>query len=407
METSVAGASVYREVVAWDGGVVVGKTQVVQGETSQWAYGYDEALRLTEAKKDGVANGSWAYDSDGNRVTANGVSGAYDGQDRLTSLGGATYQYDAFGSRRWKVEGPSAVEYRYQGPGELSQVVLPDGTSIEYIIDYRGRRIGKRKNGAFQVGWVYDGQLRIVGEVNATGTLTSRYVYGTLGHSPDVMVRGGVTYRYVHDALGSVRLVVNAATGEVAQRIDYDAWGLVEKDTKPGFQPFGYAGGLYDVDTSLVRFGARDYDAATGVWLSPESLAQSPTYVAAMAQDGLGVPTYAYALNNPLVYVDVDGLAPKDKLFGLPKKFWNWYHRKVKGKGAADLGKEEAEELHREWVEAGKPGPDAKCDTKSPTGNDVVDDILDLILPVPPIINPCLYDPNNPICRRGPVWELQ
>jgi hypothetical protein len=29
-------------------------------------------------------------------------------------------------------------------------------------------------------------------------------------------------------------------------------------DTAPGLQPFGFAGGLYDSDTGLVRFGARD-----------------------------------------------------------------------------------------------------------------------------------------------------
>ncbi|MDS4031603.1 MAG: hypothetical protein RKO66_16235 [Candidatus Contendobacter sp.] len=36
-------------------------------------------------------------------------------------------------------------------------------------------------------------------------------------------------------------------------------------DTSPGFQPFGFAGGLYDKDTGLVRFGARDYGAADGI----------------------------------------------------------------------------------------------------------------------------------------------
>jgi hypothetical protein len=37
----------------------------------------------------------------------------------------------------------------------------------------------------------------------------------------------------------------------------------VTADTNPGFQPFGFAGGLYDQDTKLVRFGARDYDPNT------------------------------------------------------------------------------------------------------------------------------------------------
>ncbi len=80
------------------------------------------------------------------------------------------------------------------------------------------------------------------------------------------MAKGGATYRLITDRLGSVRLVVNASNGAVAQRIDYDEFGVVTSDTNPGFQPFGFAGGLYDSDTKLTRFGARDYDAETGRW---------------------------------------------------------------------------------------------------------------------------------------------
>jgi RHS repeat-associated protein len=83
---------------------------------------------------------------------------------------------------------------------------------------------------------------------------------------PEYMVRGADTYRLVTDHLGSVRLVVNTATGSVAQRIDYDEFGGVTNDTNPGWQPFGFAGGLYDAVSGLVRFGARDYDAETGRW---------------------------------------------------------------------------------------------------------------------------------------------
>jgi hypothetical protein len=43
-------------------------------------------------------------------------------------------------------------------------------------------------------------------------------------------------------------------------------------------------------------------------YLSPEPLVQSPGYVTTMAASGLSVPTYAYAANNPLKYVDRNGL---------------------------------------------------------------------------------------------------
>jgi len=38
----------------------------------------------------------------------------------------------------------------------------------------------------------------------------------------------------------------------------YAPFGRVLEDSNPGFQPFGFAGGLYDHQTGLVRFGARD-----------------------------------------------------------------------------------------------------------------------------------------------------
>lgn len=38
------------------------------------------------------------------------------------------------------------------------------------------------------------------------------------------------------------------------------------------FQPFGFAGGLYDIDTGLVHFRYRDYDPETGRWLRKDPL---------------------------------------------------------------------------------------------------------------------------------------
>ena len=86
------------------------------------------------------------------------------------------------------------------------------------------------------------------------------------------MIKAGVTYRIIADHLGSPRLVINVVNGVIAQRMDYDAFGNVTADTNPGFQPFGFAGGLYDSDTRLARFGARDYDAETGRWTAKDPI---------------------------------------------------------------------------------------------------------------------------------------
>jgi hypothetical protein len=51
----------------------------------------------------------------------------------------------------------------------------------------------------------------------------------------DYMVKDGVVYRYITDHLGSPRLIVNATSGEVAQQLDYDEFGVITRDTNPGF----------------------------------------------------------------------------------------------------------------------------------------------------------------------------
>jgi RHS repeat-associated protein len=86
------------------------------------------------------------------------------------------------------------------------------------------------------------------------------------------LIKTSVEYRIISDERGSVRLLVNASDGAIAQRMDYDLWGLVTLDTNPGFQPSGFAGGLYDGDTWLVRFGARDYDPSTGRWTAKDPI---------------------------------------------------------------------------------------------------------------------------------------
>jgi RHS repeat-associated protein len=115
---------------------------------------------------------------------------------------------------------------------------------------------------------------------------------------PEYMVRGADTYRLVTDHLGSVRLVVKVSDGSVVQRIDYDEFGVVSSDTNPGFQPFGFAGGLYDADTKLVRFGARDYDAETGRWTAKDKI----------LFEGGDTNLYGYTFADPVNGFDPEGL---------------------------------------------------------------------------------------------------
>lgn len=137
-----------------------------------------------------------------------------------------------------------------------------------------------------------------VAELNADNTVRSRFVYATRSYVPDYMIRDGVTYRYVTDELGSVRRVVNTGSGTVEQAIDYDPYGVTIADTQPGFQPFGYTGGLTDPDTGLVQLGARDYDPVAGRWISKDPI----------GFDGGDSNLYAYVAGDPINNLDPTGL---------------------------------------------------------------------------------------------------
>ncbi|MEA3642065.1 MAG: RHS repeat-associated core domain-containing protein, partial [Lamprobacter sp.] len=72
-------------------------------------------------------------------------------------------------------------------------------------------------------------------------------------------------------------------------------------DTNPGFQPFGFAGGLYDQDVGLVKFGARDYDSNLGRWLTKDPI----------LFNGGDANLFAYVSNSPVNWIDPLGLFRK------------------------------------------------------------------------------------------------
>ncbi len=70
-------------------------------------------------------------------------------------------------------------------------------------------------------------------------------------------------------------------------------------DTDSAFEiPFGFAGGLHDRNTGLVRFGYRDYDPDVGRWTAKDPILFS----------GGDTDLYGYVLNNPINLIDSLGL---------------------------------------------------------------------------------------------------
>ncbi|PAT31426.1 hypothetical protein CLI92_11620 [Vandammella animalimorsus] len=242
----------------------------------------------------------WAYDANGNRTHENGQPiASYDAQDRLLTWKDQHYSYSPAGDLQAKTSAAGQTRYDYDALGNLRQVQLPGGQRIDYDIDPLNRRIGKRKNGQQQYRLIYLDELRPLAELDAQGQLRSLFIYAGQGNAPTLMLREGKTWRLIADHLGSIRLVIDAETGQIGQRLDYDAWGRVTHDSQPGFQPFGFAGGLYDPDTGLTRFSARDYDAETGRWTAKDPI----------LFNGGDSNLYGYVLQDPVNFVDPSGLA--------------------------------------------------------------------------------------------------
>jgi len=128
----------------------------------------------------------------------------------------------------------------------------------------------------------------------------AQFVYGSRGHVPDFMVRDGEVYRIVSDQVGSVRLVVNAGdVSDVLFRAEYTAFGemtVLEGDVEA--TPFGFAGGLFDAETGLVRFGARDYDPVVGRWTAKDPI----------RWEGEQGNLYVYVESDPVNRIDPTGL---------------------------------------------------------------------------------------------------
>ncbi|HXO42201.1 MAG TPA: RHS repeat-associated core domain-containing protein, partial [Thermoanaerobaculia bacterium] len=272
-----AGSEILRTDFTRDAaGRIARKVESILGDTNTYDYTYDAAGRLTDVALNGAPLSHYEYDSNSNRVaTVEGsvnTTAAYDSQDRLLQWGDLTYAYSASGDLASKSQNGSTIAYTYDALGNLLTVVDASGIKTEYIVDGQNRRVGKKINGVLVQGFLWQDGLKIAAELDGAGDIVSRFVSATHVNAPDYMINNGGVYRILTDPLGSPRLIVDISTGEVAQRMEYDAWGTVVQDTNPGFQPFGFRGGLYDPRTGLVRFGARDYEPSTGRWTAKDPI---------------------------------------------------------------------------------------------------------------------------------------
>lgn len=113
-----------------------------------------------------------------------------------------------------------------------------------------------------------------------------------------------VTY-LMHDWQGTVDLTVDAASLQSVQRRS-DPFSLPRGQVAAGWPgERGFVSGATHSSIGMTRKGVRDYDAATGTFVTVDPVLGQDTPQQLNA--------YSYAVNNPTTLNDATGEAPEDK----------------------------------------------------------------------------------------------
>jgi RHS repeat-associated protein len=200
-----------------------------------------------------------------------------------------TYTYDSLGDRKTITTADgTTTTLSYNQLGEMTAY----GSAATYTYDGDGLRATK-KVGSTTTTDVWESGPSPIPRLLADGT--TDYIYGPDG-LPLEQVNGTTALYYLHDRLGSTRVLTNAAGG-VAATYTYDSFGNLAGSTGTVTNPFKFAGSYTDSESGLLYLQHRYYDPATAQFTSVDSLVDSTNQA------------YNYALDDPINATDPMGLA--------------------------------------------------------------------------------------------------
>ncbi|WP_319345026.1 polymorphic toxin-type HINT domain-containing protein [Streptomyces sp. NY05-11A] len=211
-----------------------------------------------------------------------------------------SFTYDAGGYTHTRLLGDGTSQtLDWDAEGHLAKVTQPvEGGSdkvTEYLYDADGNRlIGRTPTGTT----LYLGATEITLAKGATTAKGTRYFDLGGGHQAVQADDGTVSFTLA-DHHGTAQLSVNADTQALSQRRTLPFGGTRGADSSTWTGAKGFVGGTLDASTGLTHLGAREYDPATGRFLSVD-----PVFTATDPQQMNG---YSYANNNPLTYSDPAG----------------------------------------------------------------------------------------------------
>ena len=270
------------------------------------AYSYDSTNRLTSVMRGVLEEDRFSYDSVGNRLTdIQRRSYTYNNGNELLSQNGTSFTFDANGNIVSKTDNCGTTTYSYDSENRLVGIngftINCSPFTANYKYDPFGRRIEKSvtdtATGTVTVKrYVYDRE-DILFELDGNGNIVTEYVHGPGIDEPIAMIRGGQTYYYHTDALGSV-IAITDRNRNVVQRYDYNSFGEITYQQDLNFkQPYTYTGREYDQESGLYYYRARYYDAKVGRFISEDPIGLAG-----------GINFYSYVGNNPVNYIDPFGL---------------------------------------------------------------------------------------------------
>jgi RHS repeat-associated protein len=263
------------------------------------AFGYDALDRLTSASHPLLATPqAFAYDPVGNRTTGGSVVNT---GNQLTADATHSYQYDDNGNltRKTFLVTGNFTQYTYDAENRLTKVeefAAGNPTAVAtstYRYDGLGRRIEKVANGQTK-RYIYDGE-DILLEYDGSNVLQARYTHGPGIDEPIAVTKGGNTFFYHQDGLGSVTDLTDSA-GTTAKSYAYDAYGNILESPGAVEQPYTYTGREFDSESGLYYYRARNYDPVSGRFLQSDPVGFSG-----------GLNLYQYVGSNPTNMVDPTG----------------------------------------------------------------------------------------------------
>jgi len=198
--------------------------------------------------------------------------------------------------------GGAITSYEYDAENKLVRVVTA-GKTVNYKYDGLGRRVEKEITDAGVTTikrYIYDNE-DILLELDGSNNITARYTHGPGIDEPLIVEKGGQSFFYHADGLGSITEITDTA-GVVKQQYTYSSFGNIESQLDPNFiQPYTFTSREFDSETGLYFYRARYYDPAIGRFLSEDPLRGVVTLPQSLNR-------YPYVSNNPANFFDPLGL---------------------------------------------------------------------------------------------------